>query len=245
MAAEFFQVVQGDQGGDHGVHDAFEDFRALVVEDRRVGHQVADVAHQHERPAGQGQRAAVGGRVVPVRVQAAFDGLVGLAEFGVEIALHQPQPVAVYAGFFFRVDGGHGVFAVLDGGDGGFQHDIADSGGVVFADGVFRVDADFDVQAVVLEQQGVGGFGVAVVSGELGRGVQGGRLAAGQEDFQSAVEDGVTMGGGVRAFSQGQGFVQEPHGVGDYAGAASGVVAHASFTALGFTDHIGAVEGVV
>ena len=245
MAAEFFQVVQGDQGGDHGVHDAFEDFRALVVEDRRVGHQVADVAHQHERPAGQGQRAAVGGRVVPVRVQAAFDGLVGLAEFGVEIAFHQPQPVAVHADLFFRVDGGDGVFAVLNGGDGGFQHDIADPGGVIFADGVFRVDADLDVQAVVSEQQGVGGFGVAVVSGELGGSDQGGFLAAGQENFQLAVEDGVPVGGGVGAFGQRQGFVQEPHGVGDYVGAAPGVVAHAFFMAFGFADYVGAVKGVV
>ena len=47
------QVVDGDGRGDHCVQDAFGDFLAAAVEDGRVGHQVADIAHEHQRAAVQ------------------------------------------------------------------------------------------------------------------------------------------------------------------------------------------------
>jgi hypothetical protein len=47
--------VQGDQAGEQAVLDAFGDFVAVGIEDRRVGHQVADVAHEQQRTAVQGQ----------------------------------------------------------------------------------------------------------------------------------------------------------------------------------------------
>jgi hypothetical protein len=59
------QVVQGDGGGDHGVHDAFGNFALLalgVPQDGRVGHQVAHVAHEHQRAAMQAHFAAAGAR---------------------------------------------------------------------------------------------------------------------------------------------------------------------------------------
>ena len=53
-------IVQGDQRCDHGIEDAFGDFRPVAVEDRLVGHQVADIAHQQQAPAVQRQLRAVG-----------------------------------------------------------------------------------------------------------------------------------------------------------------------------------------
>ena len=47
------------------------------------------------------------------------------------------------------VDRGDRVLAVLDGGDGGFEHHVLDPGGVVLADRMRRIDLDFDVQVVV------------------------------------------------------------------------------------------------
>ncbi len=44
------EVVQGNKPGHHSIHNAFEDFIAFAVEDCRVGHQVADIAHQHQCP---------------------------------------------------------------------------------------------------------------------------------------------------------------------------------------------------
>jgi beta-lactamase class A len=58
------QVMHGDGGGDHRVHDAFGDFAALgAPQDGRVGHQVADVAHEHQAAAVQGDGALPSGPV--------------------------------------------------------------------------------------------------------------------------------------------------------------------------------------
>ena len=52
FAVALLQVVQGDGGGDHRVHDAFGNFalRALGVspQNGRVGHQVAHIAQEHQ-----------------------------------------------------------------------------------------------------------------------------------------------------------------------------------------------------
>jgi hypothetical protein len=54
------QVVHGDERGDHRVHQPLEDLRSVLqVEDRGVGHQVADIAHQHQRAPLHGEVAAV------------------------------------------------------------------------------------------------------------------------------------------------------------------------------------------
>ena len=46
------QVVQGNQTGDYGIHDAFIDLVALLVENSRISHQVTNVSNQHQRAAG-------------------------------------------------------------------------------------------------------------------------------------------------------------------------------------------------
>src|SRR5699024_9059683 len=42
------QVVQGNQAGEQPVHDAFGQLVALLVENRRVGHQVANITHKQQ-----------------------------------------------------------------------------------------------------------------------------------------------------------------------------------------------------
>ena len=43
-----FQVMNGDQAGDHGIHNPFRNFIAPSVEDRRVGHQVTHIADKQQ-----------------------------------------------------------------------------------------------------------------------------------------------------------------------------------------------------
>ena len=57
QAVRLAQVVHGDQRGAHRVEQAFEGLVAVAVEHGGVGHQVADVAHQHQRAALEGERA--------------------------------------------------------------------------------------------------------------------------------------------------------------------------------------------
>ncbi len=42
------EIMLGDQAGEHAVHDAFRDFAAVFQQDRRVGHQVTDVADEQQ-----------------------------------------------------------------------------------------------------------------------------------------------------------------------------------------------------
>jgi hypothetical protein len=85
------QVVDGDGRGDHRVQDAFGDFLAAVVQDGRVGHQVADIAHEHQRAAVQAHLAAGGALVFAVGVQAAREGLAALLHFSVSVPCRMPS----------------------------------------------------------------------------------------------------------------------------------------------------------
>ena len=55
------QVVQRASCGEKRIHDALENFVALSVENGGVGHQVTDVANEHEAATGQGNGIATGG----------------------------------------------------------------------------------------------------------------------------------------------------------------------------------------
>src|SRR5690606_24549625 len=136
------QVVDGDQRRADGIQDAFGHFVAVPVEDGGVGHQVADVAHEHQRAAMQAGRGAVAARVFAVRVQAAGDGPAALDQVFGQVALHQAQPVAVGQDLVVRVHGGDGVLAVHDGGQGRFDDHVLDVGRIGLADGVAGVELD-------------------------------------------------------------------------------------------------------
>ena len=53
--AEAPHVVRADRAGHHRVHDPFGNFAAISQQDRRVGHQMADIADEQQAAPGQGQ----------------------------------------------------------------------------------------------------------------------------------------------------------------------------------------------
>ena len=136
----------------------------------------------------QRQRRAVRARVLAVRVELAGEGLAALGDSLGQVALHQAEPVAVDVDLVFGVDRGDRVLAVHDGGQRGFDQHVLDAGGIGGADAVGAVDLDLEMQAVVLEQDGRGRVGVALVAGELGRRLERGG-AVRQRDLQLAVLD--------------------------------------------------------
>ncbi len=184
-------IVQRDQGSDHAVHDAFRDLVAVTVDDGRVGHQMAHVAHEHQAAAFQRQAAAVGSGVFPVGVHAASEGFATFLDFFRQGALHQPQPVAVGQDLVFGIHGGNGVFAVHDGGQRRFHQDILDAGGIGLADLTVTVDLDFEMQAIVLEQDGGRIAGTAVVADQLRAIIQSCFPAITQGNTQLTVLDAV------------------------------------------------------
>ena len=162
-------VVQRHQAGYDRIHDAFADLAAIGQQDGVAGHQVADIADEQQAAARQGDFSAIGRSIVAVGIGGALHRLAAFFEAGGERAVHQPQPVAIGAGLVFGIHGGDGVFAVHDGGDGRFQHHVADACLVGLADRVIAVDMDFDVQAVMGKQDDAWRSGFAGIALELGR----------------------------------------------------------------------------
>ena len=101
------------------------------------------------------------------------------------------------------------------------------------------------MQAVVLEQHGEGGVGVALEADQLGVVAQAGVAAALEADQQAGAFDAVAGGVGVGAGSQWRGLVEEGAGEGDDLVAAYLVVALALLRAAFFADHVGAIQCVV
>ncbi|EKY03898.1 hypothetical protein HMPREF9120_02535 [Neisseria sp. oral taxon 020 str. F0370] len=240
------EVEGGGEGGDDAVEDAFGDFVACGIEHGGGGHQVADVADEKQRAAGQGESAAaVGLGVLAVGVEAADKGFAAFFDAFFQRAAHQAEPVGVDEGFVFTVDSGDGVFAVHDGGEGGFEDDVFDACGVLAADGAVFVDEDVDVQAVVQEEERGGrGFAAVVAGEEFGR-FEAGFAAVDQAYFQTACADVIQGGVFVAAVFEGQALVEEIAGEGDNGFAALRVVGFAGGEAAALVYCVCAVEGVV
>ncbi len=147
-AVRYLPVGQCACRCDNGVHDALEHLVAVPVEDRVVGHQVADVADEHETAAGQNEAFTIGARVFAIGVQTPRQGLAAFREGRLEGSLHEAQPVAIDVDLVLGVDSGNRVFAILDRRDRRFQHDVRDIGGSFPADRVIRIRLYLDVQAV-------------------------------------------------------------------------------------------------
>ncbi|MNZ44858.1 hypothetical protein D3C78_624960 [compost metagenome] len=237
--------MQGDQVGEQAVLDAFGNLVALGIENGRVGHQVAHVAHEQQRTTVKGHGAAIGRCVLAVRVHGAGESLAAFADALGQVAFHQAQPVAVDDDLVVGIDGSDRVFTVHDGGQRRFHQDVFDTGGVGAADRGAGIDLDFEVQAIVLEQHGGWRGGIAVEADQLGVVTQAAVAAALEGNDQLAAFDAVSGGVDVRASGQRRGFVEEGAGEGDDLVATDLVVALAFFGAAFIADGIGAVQCVV
>ena len=163
--------MQGDQRG-HGCIDEGLGNGCAAPGDGIGEHVVPDVAHQHQAAARQHELGAGRRAVSPIRVQAPQHRSAALVELGLQGALHQAEPVAIHQ---HLVGGGHRrhrILAVLNGGDGGLEHDVAQARGIVAAYRVAAIDAELDMQAVMFQQYERGRFGCALKPGERVRVVQ-------------------------------------------------------------------------
>ncbi|MNH97428.1 hypothetical protein D3C73_501280 [compost metagenome] len=239
------EVVHRRQASHQTVEDAFRNFVAVFVEDRVDGHQVANVAHEQQRTTVQRHFTAIWRGIGAIRVHGAGEGLTTLGDFFRKIALHQAEPVAVDHHFVVGIDGGHGVFAVHDGGQRRFHQDVFDAGRVGLANRGSGVDLDFEMQTVVFQQDRDWRVGVALETNQLCIVAQTTVAAALEGDQQFAVGDFVAGRIDVGASSQWRGFVEEGTGEGDDFVATHLVVAFAFFRATVFADCVGAVEGVI
>ena len=162
------------------------------VQNGRVGHQVAHIAHKQQRAAVQLDLTVALGRVVDaVGIQAALEGAAAFADVFGQRALQNAQPVAVSQELVLGVHRGHRVFQIEDGGQSGFHHQVTHTCRVGGANGVLGVDLDVQMQAVVDQQNRAGMRRIALVTDKLLGVSQGRCFAAFEGDDQSAFDHGV------------------------------------------------------
>ena len=243
--ARALDVVHGDQRCDGGVDNTLRRFLAVRPQHHVHEHVMADVARQHQAAAAEPQRLAIGSRVFAILVELAFDRLAVFLERRGERALHQAKPVAIDRDLVLGIDGRDRILHVHDGGNRRFDDQIGDPGGIGLADHVRAVDDDFEMQAVVAQQDMGGRRGVPAPAGELGGIGESGFRPARQRHHKGAIVDGVARRLRVAAAGERRRLIEHGARLGDDDGAAGGIVALAArgFARLG--NGVRAVERVI
>ena len=151
VLAQSGDVLRADRRGDHRIENAFGDFLAVPAH-RRVGHQMADIAHEHQAASGQAVFAAVAAGVSLVTHQLASERLTALLEAFLQIAADHAEPVAIGGELVLGIDRRDRILAIGNRGQCGFEHDVGDVGRVGAAHRMRGIEDHFDMQAVMAEE---------------------------------------------------------------------------------------------
>ena len=148
VAALTLQVVHRDHGSHHGIHQPLAHFQTIAVFDRRVGHQVANITHQHQGAALCGDCTAIRCSEGTVAHHFTGDGFTAFFERLFQIAAHQAKPVGVGNNLVFSIDCCNTVFAIHDCGQCGLKPNVRDVSLVCLTNWCGPIDANFDQQTI-------------------------------------------------------------------------------------------------
>ena len=160
-----------------------------------------------------------------VRVQAARHGLAALVKTCFQIAAHQAEPIAIHSDLVFRIHGGDGILAILNGGQRAFQGNIGNARRIGLANRVRAIEFHFDMQTVIDEKQQRHRMRFAQIAHALARPREAGFAAILQRHFQGAAFNAVARGIGMRSLGERHGVIQHAARIGDHLGAAFRVIA--------------------
>ena len=218
-----FQVGQRGGDGHEGVHDAFRDVAAVGQPDGRIGHQMADIAHQHQGARLQAGSAAVRRCVGDVIGEPAGDRTSTLVERLLKRAAHETKPVGVGKHLVLTIDRGNRILAVHDARHGRFGDHVIDPGRVTTPDGAAGIDADQHMQPVVAKHNHVRGLRVTGMAGKGGGGRKPGATSV-TRGGQRTVSDGEAGDIAPAALQKREGFIKKRPNAGDHLGAANRVI---------------------
>ena len=243
-AAACADVVKCDQGGDDRIDEGLR-YGFAGQRDGLGLHVVSDVSHQHQAAARQQQVITAGRSIAAVLIQLAHHRPAGFFQFRRQRSRHQSQPITIDQHLVLGADGGHGVLAVLNGRDRGLEHHVADPGGIAAADEVLPVDVQFDMQAMMLEQDHGGCGRIALVADERGS-VRENRGTAGCEEYlEAAGADAVTRRVAMAGGCERKALIEEASRELDHFRAALGVIPAAARRTAILRDGIRAIQGVI
>ena len=152
MAAQLCNVLRADRAGDDGIHDAFGDFLPVPAH-RWVGHQMPDIAHEHQAAAGQRMLRPLAVGPDHIAGEFARDGAPAFFETLRQVAAHDAQPVAIGDELVLGIHCRDRILAIRDRRQRSFENDIRDAEPVRLADLAVGVDDQFDMQPVMPEQR--------------------------------------------------------------------------------------------
>ena len=140
-----------NQRCDQRIQQAFTNFAAFTVQHGRIGHQVANIAHQHQAAAFERGVCAICGHISDVIVQASHKLAARFFDFLAQIAFHQSQPVAIGNDFVGRIHGGHAVFAIHNGRHRRLEPYIRNPGTVGASDRTAAININDQMQLVIFQ----------------------------------------------------------------------------------------------
>ncbi len=147
-------IQRADRSGDDRIHQPLGDVVTRKTH-RGAGHQMADIAHEHQAAPRQGEGLPLRIGVAAIPGELAGHRLAALGEAFFQIAAEHAEPVAIAQQLVLGIHRSHRIFQIGDGGERGFEQHVTDPGPVLPPNRAVGIELDLDVEAVVAEQQRV------------------------------------------------------------------------------------------
>ena len=151
MGAKPLKVVQRAERREQSVEYSFGRFAPVREQYRRIGHQMPDIADEHQAASRQSQPV-----INAVWFKRTGDSFAALVKAGDEIAAHQAKPVGISRDLVIGIDSRDRVFQIDDCSQCGFKDDIGDVQCIGRAHRMLWIDQDLNMQAMMLEQVACG-----------------------------------------------------------------------------------------
>ncbi|TPV99308.1 MAG: hypothetical protein USCAAHI_01259 [Beijerinckiaceae bacterium] len=239
------EIVDRDQRSDCGIQDGFGNLIARLVE-HRIGFDVmADISHQQKAAPMQGHRGAIAARIGAILRKSPLNEQSVLFKGFRQAPLHQPKPVAVDGDLILRIDGCDAVLEINDGAESGFKDNVGHASLALGPDEAVLINFNFNMQAMVAQQNDKGVERFLPVSGEPARMTQPRVKPIFKDRNEFAASDFVSGNRLVAALRERNHIVQKRTDPIDDLGAPHFVVAPPTLRAFRLGNCVRAIERIV
>ena len=141
----------------------------MAIQYSRIGHQVANIAYQHQRAPFERHLSPVSCGKPQVGIQFSSVGLATFYDFFGQITAHQAQPVAIGQDLVTCIHRGNTVFAIHDCRYRCLQPDVCNACQISGSDRAVGINLDNKMQAVIAQKNAGRGRAIAPKPDKLRR----------------------------------------------------------------------------